>query len=134
MTGVRWRAVSFLTSACAVADGFLYRPFVVRATPFLPRWWNCRLARLSLHLDERWGTGFWEGESAPAAPGGPCSACGLRPSPFVLDVVDEDRYADTAGIVRLCGWCRIEAPVLTERNLSGRLSATRRRSVSWRWG
>jgi hypothetical protein len=70
MVGVPWklRLVRALNTACRAVDDVAYRPAVVRLTMPLPRWWNCELAHLSMRLDDHWGTGYWKGDIAPAAP------------------------------------------------------------------
>jgi len=62
------KIVSLLNLACTAIDAVAYRPVVVRLTRRLPRWWRCDLTRLSMFLDDRWNTGYWSGEDAPAAP------------------------------------------------------------------
>lgn len=84
--------VSGLEKADEIVDEVLYRPVVVRAFRWLPRWWQCDLAKLSMALDDRWSSGWWE--NAWIAPGGPCDACGRRASIHVLGgpYDEEDEY------------------------------------------
>jgi hypothetical protein len=65
--------VAGLDRADQILDEVLYRPAVVKLTESLPRWWLCDLSKLSIRLDERWSTGYWNSESW--APGPPCEAC-----------------------------------------------------------
>ena len=138
-----------LNSACTAVDSLAYRPVVVLLTKPLPRWWRCDLARLSMHLDDRWDTGYWSGESAPAAPGGLCDACRRRTAIFETgarsaddpDYIDpddpdvSDSYLLTHAItLHLCGWCRIDnAPIGNADELARALSDARSRSIAWRW-
>jgi hypothetical protein len=111
--GVRLRIVRGLNTACTLVDRVVYRPAVVKATVWLPRWWNCQLAQVSMKLDDRWGTGFWEsGED-----GGP----------------DADYLA--AHEVKLCGWCKLDfsEPPADRGELDRMLADARARSVSWSW-
>ena len=73
-------AVNALNRACTLIDVVAYRPFIVKLTERLPRWWGCQLAHLSMKLDDRWGTGYWASDDAPAAPEGLCDACRRRPA------------------------------------------------------
>jgi hypothetical protein len=73
---VRRALVRALAVTDAAIDEVLYRPAVVKAFARLSRWWNCDLARLSMRLDDRWGTGYWD--EAGIAPGAPCDARGRR--------------------------------------------------------
>src|SRR5438034_5739178 len=85
-------------------DEVLYRPAVVRAFRWLPRWWMCDLAKASMWLDDRWQTRWWDDAIAP---GEPCVACGRRASIHVIDGLDGSE-------VGLCGWCHVQGPVLTD--------------------
>jgi hypothetical protein len=38
-------------------DAVLYRPAVVKAFAWVPRWWQCDLAKLSMALDDHWLVG-----------------------------------------------------------------------------
>jgi hypothetical protein len=122
----------------AAIDEVLYRPAVVKAFVRLPRWWNCDLARLSMRLDDRWGTGYWD--EAGIAPGGPCDACGRRAAIHMLGGPPDDPQEDDAPRwyledhpVHLCGWCRIEGRIDDAAALEAALTAARPKSVSWRW-
>jgi len=127
--------------ACTLIDQVVYRPAVVKATAWLPRWWNCQLAHLSMKLDDRWGTGFWESSAAPAAPNGPCDACGRRSAWLVLGGTeageDGDPDADYLATheVKLCGWCKLDfsEPPADRGELDRMLADARARSVSWSW-
>jgi hypothetical protein len=71
-----------------VIDEVLYRPAVVKAFAWLPRWWLCELAKVSMALDDCWGVGYWD--EAGIAPGGPCEACGRRASIHVVGGLCDD--------------------------------------------
>jgi hypothetical protein len=116
-------------------DELLYRPAIVKAFAWLPRWWLCDLARLSIVLDDRWGTGYWTENSI--WPGGPCDACGRRASIHVYGGVQNDEapskdYLETHP-VRVCGWCQLRGPMVDERDVQRELAVARQHSVSWRW-
>jgi hypothetical protein len=117
-------AVVALAKVDEALDEVLYRPLVVRAFRWLPRWWLCDLAKLSMRLDDRWHTGWWN--DAWKVPGAPCAACRRRASIHVIDHPDGSE-------VRLCGWCHIGGPVLDEADLKRELDAAATDSVSWRW-
>ncbi len=90
-------------------DQVLYRPAVVRAFLWVPRWWLCDLAKLSIWLDKRWSTGWWEEEGIE--PGGPRQACGRRGAIHVLGGPGPggehfDDFLETHPVY-LCGWCPI---------------------------
>jgi hypothetical protein len=143
--------VRALNVACTTVDGLLYRPVIVRLTEWLPRWWCCELARLSMALDDRWQTGYWRSESAPPAPIGRCDACNRRAAWLVrggredddidssdAQELDEPTYDDDYlrdHPVHLCGWCRLtfSSPPRNQAELDQLLADARRRSVSWRW-
>jgi hypothetical protein len=131
-------------------DEVLYRPAVVKAFRWVPRWWLCDLAKLSLALDDRWGVGYWD--QADIVPGRPCEACGRRASIHVIggpsdDESDESDESDEAHTEReaggetflddravyLCGWCHVEGPILSEHDLKRELDAAAQDSVAWRW-
>src|SRR5437868_8798830 len=84
MMNMRCAIVAALNSACVAVDSVAYRPAVVWLTQPLPRWWACGLAKLSMRLDDRWGTQFWTGEDAPATPEGVCAACRRRAAWLLL--------------------------------------------------
>lgn len=126
--------VAVLARADALLDEVLYRPAVVRAFGWLPRWWLCDLARLSVRLDERWRTGYWDDGTVPGAP---CEACGRRAAIHVYGGPDEelpevDDYL-TSRPVRVCGWCQLLGPMTSEDEVRRELMAARDASVSWRW-
>lgn len=138
--------VRALNRMCLAVDEVLYRPAVVKLTQRLPRWWNCGLAHVSMKLDDRWGTGYWDSDAAPAAPNGPCDACGRRASWLVVGGVNaEDGAGGPAGEqqgdylaghqVQLCGWCRLDTstPPADRAALDRILAEARARSVSWSW-
>jgi hypothetical protein len=119
-------SVAALEVACRGIDGVVYRPAVVKLGMPMPRWWNCELARLSVRLDDRWGTGHWHFE-----PGGLCDACGRRAAWLDWwDPEDEDR---TLRDYSTCYWCRPPDPIGTNEELDLALAEARRQSVSWRW-
>jgi hypothetical protein len=123
-----------LNQACLWVDEVAYRPAVVKLTSPLPRWWNCQLAHASMGLDDRWGTGYWDSDEAPPAPGGPCDACGRRAAWLVVGGGEGDEYLDRHP-VELCGWCRLEfsSPPENQEELERLLTSARERSVSWHW-
>jgi hypothetical protein len=123
-------------------DAIVYRPAVVKAFTWLPRWWLCDLAKLSMVLDDHWGVGYWD--QAWKVPGQPCEACGRRASIHVFGGQADDDHSDEADeadegrflndrVVHLCGWCHIEGPILTQDDLTRELAAAARDSVAWRW-
>lgn len=121
-------------------DEVLYRPAVVKAFTWFPRWWRCDLAKLSMVLDDRWGVGYWD--QADIVPGEPCEACGRRASIHLIggqsadDALVEaegDRDFLHSRVVHLCGWCHIEGPILSESDLARELDAAAVNSVAWRW-
>jgi hypothetical protein len=116
-------------------DLVLYRPAVVRAFLWLPRWWLCDLARLSIRLDERWHVGWWD--EVGIYPGQPCEACGRRASIHVHGGLEPDDEATGAFIesrrILLCGWCRLDGPILDDDDIQRELARARERSVAWRW-
>jgi len=133
--------VSALDRACGVVDEVAYRPAVVKATLWLPRWWHCDLARLSVWLDKRWDTGYWTGEEAAAAPDGVCEACQRRAAWLVIggrdwmdDIPPDGSYME-AHPVRVCSWCQLHpgAPIESAEQLADAVARARDRSVSWRW-
>jgi hypothetical protein len=127
----------------AAVDAIVYRPAVVKAFAWLPRWWSCDLAKLSMALDGRWKVGYWD--EAGIAPGRPCDACGRRASIHVLgdpsdDRIDEDD--DRLGgpvvflsdrSVHVCGWCHVHGRITSSEELAVALDEARARSVAWRW-
>ena len=138
---LRHLIVRALNSACCAVDSVAYRPAVVRLTRAAPRWWRCELARLSMRLDDRWGTGFWSGPEAPCPPGGLCRACGRRAAWLVVgwqpDYDSEPPAPDWYlghHPVEICGWCDLGSePIRDQVELQWALAAARSHSVSWRW-
>ncbi len=82
-------------------DPVLYRPAVVKAFAWLPRCWSCDLAKLSMALDDRWGTGYW----ASIIVLGGCGHDDTEEDPGLLL---DDRP------VHLRGWCRVRQPINSE--------------------
>ena len=116
-------------------DGLLYRPAVVKAFSWLPRWWLCDLAKLSMRLDDRWQTEWWS--DVGIFPGRPCEACGPRASIHVYGGLDDSDEALGDFLesrpVHLCGWCHLGEPVKSEEDLDRALASARTASISWRW-
>jgi hypothetical protein len=116
-------------------DEVLYRPAVVKAFAWLPRWWLCDLAKVSIALDDRWGVGYWDENGI--APGDPCEACGRRAAIHVvggLEPGDEPLgdYMDDRPVYT-CGWCHLTGVMLDEEDIQRELALARADSVSWRW-
>lgn len=116
-------------------DWVLYRPALVRAFLWLPRWWMCDLSRLSIALDDRWRVGWWDAHGI--YPGRPCDACGRRASIHVVGGPEDDEgvigdYLETHP-VQLCGWCEVAGPINDDAELERALARARIRSVAWRW-
>ena len=97
-----------------------------------------------MFLDDRWGTGYWAGDGAPASPQGLSEACERRAAWLVVSGYadehdDDDRDTDDSFLsrraVHLCGWCRLdeEMPVPDEPSLQRALAGARNKSVAWRW-
>ena len=118
-------------------DWALYRPAVVKAFGWLPRWWLCDLAKLSVALDARWGLGYWDGVGV--VPGGVCDVCGRRAAIHVYGGREDDEPAAGDGFflverpVHTCGWCHLRGRINGPEDLASALSDARRESVSWRW-
>jgi hypothetical protein len=132
-----------LNTTCVWVDDIAYRPAVLKLTRALPTWWHCQLAHLSMRLDDRWGTGYWDSEGAPAAPDGLCEACGRRAAYFVVGgseehpgeaPVDGLDYLD-ANEVQICGWCQpvFPEPPRTKEGVERALVEAGERSIAWRW-
>jgi hypothetical protein len=119
-------------------DELLYRPAVVKAFLWVPRWWQCDLAKFSMLLDDRWVVGYWD-EAIP--PNGPCEACGRRAAIHViggtdgLDVDDmtDEEIAACGRPVDVCGWCQVRGQILNEEQLQQALRDAAEDSISWRW-
>jgi hypothetical protein len=128
--------VAALNTACTLVDEVAYRPAVVKLTLGLPRWWRCDLAKLSMRLDDRWRTGFWD-EMSPAAPGDLCAACGRRASIFTLFGHDKDDIPHdllSRHSVDVCGWCHVRGKLITDQEgLTQALAEAGERSVRWAW-
>jgi hypothetical protein len=126
--------VALLEKTDEAFDDLLYRPAVVKAFRWLPRWWQCDLARLSMKIDDRWKLGWWD--DAGIAPGEACEACHRRAAIHVVGGLDDDEasgdFLDDRPIY-LCGWCHISGPLLTEEDVQRELVRARNSSVSWRW-
>jgi len=93
----RWMVVRLLAIVDEALDQLLYRPAVVRLFSWLPRWWLCDVARVSMALDDRRRLGYWA--AAGIAPGGVCEACGRRAAIHVVGRSDGVRrlYLGTQG-------------------------------------
>lgn len=139
--GILWRADD-------AVDSVFYRPAIVKALRYLPRYWQCDFARLSGYLDRQWQTGFWDvdGEDGVihhVAVGPPCEACGRRASTLLIGrMKDWDPTFPNVGDmwdereVELCDWCGKEfcqEAVRSEDELQSELERVRKRTVSWRW-
>jgi hypothetical protein len=117
-------------------DEVLYRPAVVKAFAWVPRWWHCDLAKLSCQLDDRWKVGYWDGLGRP---GPPCAVCGRRAA--WLEIGGRDAEVHDPGEhwflddreIPLCSWCTLERPILNEDDLRREFAEARAASVSWRW-
>lgn len=136
MEAVKRASVVALAIVDEALDELLYRPAVVKAFAWLPRWWLCDLAKLSIRLDTQWGTGWWSGELEP---GGPCDACIRRASIHVYGGPDPEDDEDvppdylTTRPIHLCGWCHIGGPIENAADLERELALARSDSVAWRW-
>ena len=85
---VKRAIVRAMAVADEVLDEVLYRPAVVKAFAWLPRWWCCDLAKLSTVLDDRWNVDYWE--RTGIAPGRSCDACARRASIHVVGGRDDE--------------------------------------------
>jgi hypothetical protein len=129
-----------MNRACLWVDEIAYRPAVMKLTNRLPRWWSCHLAHLSMKLDDRWGTGYWDSDEAGPVPGGPCAACGRRAAWLVIGGYEEDEDEEGENYlarhpIEVCGWCRLESdsPIQNPAELERALDLAREKSISWRW-
>ncbi len=110
---------------------------VKKAFVWLPRWWSCDLAKLSMVLDDRWQVGYWA--EAGIAPGRPCEACSRRASIHVLGGRDDDSPEDPHSVVGdrpvyVCGWCQVRGQIDSAARLVAALAEAREDSISrWRW-
>ncbi|MDX6622237.1 MAG: hypothetical protein QOE75_169 [Solirubrobacterales bacterium] len=138
--------VRTVNQACDLVDSVAYRPAIVRLTRRLPFFWHCQLARASIALDERWGTGYWDSEGHPPVPEGLCDACGRRAAWLVvggswsedeLDDGDEAYEPDFLDEhpVNLCSWCQLDivSNPRTHAELDAVLTDAAERSFAWRW-
>lgn len=130
-----------MNRACTAVDALAYRPAVVRLTRRLPVLWHCQLAEASMALDDRWGAGYWESDTAPAAPDGLCEACGRRAAWLTVggsydeSEGEEDRDYLDEHPVHLCGWCQLDLSrrPLDRAGLDAILADAGERSIGWRW-
>ena len=126
-----------LARADEAVDEVLYRPAVVKAFDWLPRWWLCDLAKLSVALDDRWGLGYWN--AVGHRPGEACEACGRRAAIHVYGGPgDDESPVDTSSApemppVYVCGWCQLRGRLDGPEGIATALSEARRESVSWSW-
>lgn len=138
---VRLIVLREMNRVCTGVDALVYRPAVVRLTKRLPVWWHCQLAHASMALDDRWGTGYWDSDSAPAAPAGLCHACERRAAWLTVGG-SEDENGERDGErdflddhqIHLCGWCQLD---LSRRpqdraELDAILADAGERSIGWR--
>lgn len=123
---MRRLTVEVLARADAALDEVLYRPAVVQAFRWLPRWWRCDLARLSVALDRRWDTGHWA-EAVP--PHGVCAVCRRRAAVHEYGAASDGPPWPLA----TCGWCRLDGPMRTPAERDAAIDRARRASVAWRW-
>ncbi len=148
MTLVRRGIVTALWRMDDYVDWILLRPVTVQLFSFLPRWWQCELAKLSERLDERWKTGVWNIQLDPNVNerlivGPVCDACRKRASSVTVGPMGEG--GDTEGHeqgffdtheIGLCSWCAPEfrdEGIESEADLQKELERVRDRTVSWRW-
>jgi hypothetical protein len=136
MLSARRALVVALAKADRVVDEVLYRPAVVKAFMWFPRWWQCDFAQTSIRLDDRWSTGYWTDDDFH--PGGACEACGRRAAVWVtgerLDPEDEPigDYIE-AHPIHHCDWCQLRGSMSTAADRDRALAAARADSISWRW-
>jgi hypothetical protein len=126
-------------------DELLYWPAVVKAFEWLPRWWLCDLARLSLTLDDRWRTEYWHQDAI--VPGIACDVCGRRAAIHAIGGRSDDESVERVQgdgmltkrsvlderVIHTCGWCHLRGPILTEEDLAREMAAAKADSVAWRW-
>jgi hypothetical protein len=135
---MRRALVVVLAKIDELMDLVVYRPAVVRAFLRLPRWWSCELAKLSVRLDDRWQTGYWQGWLVP---GRNCEACHRRASLVVLGGIEAGDEPSSYPFldyrpVHLCLWCRLdlnEFPIRDEEHLQQVLTKAGRASTGWTW-
>ena len=117
-------------------DWLLYRPAVVKAFLWVPRWWQCDLAKLSVRLDDHWQIGYWGDEGRP---GVPCAVCRRRASWLEIGGRDPDiddpaeHFFLDDRVIPLCSWCQVVGPINDEDDLRREFAAARDASISWRW-
>jgi hypothetical protein len=99
---VKRAVVRGLAAACGALDAVTHRRLAMRLVPGVRR---CRLARFSLRLDERWGTGVWPEGTTHAVPLLPCAACYRRPATHT--VAAEEGWLRRHP-VELCNRCQLE--------------------------
>ena len=122
-----------LASIDQAIDEVLHRPAVVKAFKWVPRWWLCDLAKLSVRLDDRWATGYWD---LGGVPGRPCQACARRASTCVYGGPDEDEeFGDfLEGLpIHVCSWCHLTGSLWDESDVQRELALARDYSIAWRW-
>lgn len=132
------RVVAGLDQACRIVDAIMYRPFMVKLTERLPAHWHCQLGAVSVALDDRWGTNYWDGMEPTEL----CEACGLRAAWLEIggrydegdaDELDDDWFMATRP-VQICGWCKVDADatIENEEQLQTALARAKAQSVRWK--
>lgn len=138
---VKLRVVRALNGLCTWVDDLAYRPVVVKLTRWLPRWWSCQLAHLSMKLDKRWDTGYWKSANAPPVPDGLCEACGRRAAWLVIGGADPNEKLDQdvtyldQNPIHICAWCMIDSalPISNRGERDFALADAGERSIAFRW-
>jgi hypothetical protein len=133
--------IKLLIRLCGSIDAIAYRPAIVKATLWLPRWWCCHFAHVSMRLDDYWKLGYWDSEEAPPAPDGPCDACKRRAAWLTVGGLEQEEEPSEEATylerhpVQLCGWCelRFHAPPKNGQELKKILKDAGARSIGWRW-
>jgi hypothetical protein len=121
---MRQAVVRSLAGLCRALDAATHRPAALKLLPGARR---CRLARLSVRLDERWGTGVWPEGVRHRMPLLPCSACYRRPA--VRSIADDEGWLRRHP-VELCEWCELETTRFeSAEQLVRELAAARRRTT-----
>jgi hypothetical protein len=125
-----------LERACAAVDAVAYRPAVIKLTLGLPRWWRCELARLSVWLDDRWGTDHW----TAGRPTRVCDVCKRRAAWLVvggrdwLEDIEPDHSFMEEHPVNVCGYCQLlGGPIKNAEQLAVSMAQAREKSIAWRW-
>ncbi len=145
---IRFIIVRGLNACCNAVDLVAYRPFAVKAIEWSPVFWRCQLANLSIKLDNKWKTAYWDSE-IPETPLDLCDACQRRASWLCVGGTDKDEDlewdfdGDDADYlyfskhpVNLCSYCELNdegSPPQNSTELKQLLNEARFRSVSWRW-